>query len=328
VVSGPDRTPSAAPPTVVWKRTWVQDRPAQYALAVGSVDDGALPDVLLLHGWALGQHSYREVIAHLAARGARVWAPAMPGFGGSAELPSSQFSIAGFAEWVDEFCSAVHLDRVVVIGHSFGGGVAIRLAHDHPTRVHALVLVNSIGGSAWKQGSRLRSLAERPLWDWGLHFPADIWPLPQATKVIPVILEDALPNLVRNPRNVYRVGMMARRADLRRELEALRTSGLPITVLWAKRDGVIPREAFEATCVAAGVSGHVVDGSHSWLLVDPAGFGEVMTNVIEVARAAHQIEIDAEPTPKRRKRERSAGRQDASPSPVTKTAKAAAARRS
>jgi pimeloyl-ACP methyl ester carboxylesterase len=327
-VTASERPPSAAIPTVVWKRTWVQDRPAQYALAVGEArGDGTLPDVLLLHGWALGQHSYREVIAHLAARGARVWAPAMPGFGGSGELPSADFSIAGFAEWVDEFCNAVHLDRVVVIGHSFGGGVAIRLAHDHPARVQSLVLVNSIGGSAWKQGSRLRSLAERPLWDWGLHFPADIWPLPQATKVIPVILEDALPNLVRNPRNMYRVGMMARRADLRRELEALRVSGLPITVLWAKRDGVIPREAFEATCVAAGVTGHVVDGSHSWLLVDPAGFGEVMTNVIEVARAAHQLEADAQrrPRSKRRKQGAAVASPDAT---VTPTAKAAAARRS
>jgi pimeloyl-ACP methyl ester carboxylesterase len=284
---------------VVWKRTWVQDRPAQYALSVGTAPEGGdAPDIVFLHGWALGQHSYREVVAELARRGARVVAPAMPGFGGSAELPQSAFSIGGFAEWVDEFCTAVKVrGPAVVIGHSFGGGVAIRLAHDFPERVGSLVLVNSIGGSAWQQGSRLRSLAERPLWDWGLHFPADIWPIPQATKVLPVILEDAVPNLLRNPRNVYRVGMMAKRADLRRELEALRERGMPITVLWAKRDGVIPREAFEATCASAGVTGTVVEGSHSWLLVDPQGFGEVMTNVMEVAAAAQRIEATAHARP-------------------------------
>ena len=96
------------------------------------------------------------------------------------------------------------------MGHSFGGGVAIRLAHDYPERVRSLVLVNSIGGSAWKRGKRLTSLAERPLWDWGLHLPVDMWPLRQATRVIPVVLEDAVPNLVRHPRSLWRVAQLAR----------------------------------------------------------------------------------------------------------------------
>ena len=54
----------------------------------------------------------------------------------------------------------------------------------------------------------------------GPHFPSDVWPIRQATRVLPVILEDALPNLVRSPGSVVRVANMARRADLRPELEA------------------------------------------------------------------------------------------------------------
>ena len=127
--------------------------------------------------------------------------------------------------------------------------------------MRSLVLVNSIGGSAWKRGKRLTSLAERPLWDWGLHFPCDIWPIRQATQVLPVMLEDALPNLLRNPRLVWRVGQLARRADLRPELEELKRRGLPVTIIWAKRDGIIPRESFDALCVAVGAEGRVVDGT-------------------------------------------------------------------
>ena len=56
---------------------------------------------------------------------------------------------------------------VVLVGHSFGGGVAVRLAHDHRNRARSLVLVNSVGGSSWRSGRTLRSIAERPLWDWG-----------------------------------------------------------------------------------------------------------------------------------------------------------------
>jgi len=38
---------------------------------------------------------------------------------------------------------------------------------------------------------------------------------------------------------VVKVGNLARRADLRPELEALRDSGLPITILWGARDKVV-----------------------------------------------------------------------------------------
>jgi len=267
------------------KRTWVDDRPAYYGLA-----GEGLP-VLFLHGWALGHHTYRGVVERIAEQGCRVMAPALPGFGGTPDLPRRDFSLAGYARWVDSFVRVLGVtERMVVVGHSFGGGVTIRFAHDHPDRVRSIVLVNSIGGSAWKRGKVLTSIAQRPLWDWGLHFPGDVWPIPQATRVIPVVLEDALPNMIRNPRSVVRVGQLARRADLRPELEELRARGTPVTVLWGSRDGIIPKESFEALCVAVGARGHVVEGSHSWLLANPAHFGEIITNDIEVAKMARSLE--------------------------------------
>ena len=272
------------------RRTWVQGHPAGYSVA-----GQGLP-VLLLHGWALGQHTYRSVIEEIASQGCRVIAPSLPGFGGSDDLPDRDFSLSGYARWVADFLDAIDVaEPVVAIGHSFGGGVAIRLAHDSPQRVRSLVLVNSIGGSAWRSGRTLRSIAERPLWDWGLHFPADIWPIRQATRVLPVILEDFVPNLLRHPKAIVKVANLARRADLRPELERLRDRRLPITILWGSRDGIVPRESFEALCVASGSQGTVVDGSHSWLLADPHQFGEVITNDVAVAQAARQLEQSVPP---------------------------------
>ncbi len=201
------------------------------------------------------------MIEAIAAQGARVVAPALPGFGGTHDLPGESFSIAGYAAWVADLLATLEIEEpVVVVGHSFGGGVAIRFAHGHRDRVRSLVLVNSVGGSSWKKGQTLRSITERPLWDWGLHFPGDVWPVKQASRVLPVVVEDLVPNLVRNPRAIVRVANLARRADLRRPLEELRDAGLPITILWGTRDGIIPRESFEALCVAAGVEGTVVEG--------------------------------------------------------------------
>src|SRR5436305_88579 len=112
---------------LVWKRATVAGRQALYGVA-----GEGLP-VLFLHGWGLGQHSYKRAMSRLVRLGCKVYAPAMPGFGGSADLPSDQTSFQGYADWVDEFCEVVKIDEpVFLVGHSFGGGVAIQFAHDHP----------------------------------------------------------------------------------------------------------------------------------------------------------------------------------------------------
>src|SRR3954447_10933815 len=128
--------PSLPRQVVVHKRTFVQGRPAGYSVA------GVGMPVVLLHGWALGDHTYRDVISKVASLGCRVIAPAMPGFGGTHDLPKESFSMAGYARWVADLLVSLEVDEpVVLVGHSFGGGVAIRLAHDHPKLVRSMVLV-------------------------------------------------------------------------------------------------------------------------------------------------------------------------------------------
>jgi pimeloyl-ACP methyl ester carboxylesterase len=160
--------------------------------------------------------------------------------------------------------------------------VAIQTAHDWPRRVSKLVCVNSIGGSAWTEDRGvMRSLAQRPLWDWGLHLQADVLPWRQATRVIPVILGDALPNLLRNPGALWRVGHLARTADLTGELETLKRRKLPVVVLWGRQDNVLPPACLASLRGALGNPEVItVEGNHSWLLSDPKAFGEVMTNVV------------------------------------------------
>src|SRR5438876_11492199 len=91
----------AAEAALTWRRTWVDDRPALYGVAGR---DG-LP-VVFLHGWALGSRTYRRSIDRLLALGCQVYAPALPGFGGTPDLPRRQFSFAGYADWVDGFLDA------------------------------------------------------------------------------------------------------------------------------------------------------------------------------------------------------------------------------
>jgi len=258
-----------------WATTKVAGRTASYAAG------GEGPPLLFLHGWALGYRSYQLALKHLIASGWRVLAPGLPGLSGTPDLPAEQRTLAGYAGWVAQFCATQGVDRVVAVGHSFGGGVAIELAFDFPDLVTRLVLVNSIGGSTWSnRRGVISAMSKRPLWDWGVHFQTDVLPLRQATRVVPVILKDALPNLLRNPAGVLHVAGIARTADLEAQLSELRQRRLPIVVLWGDDDRVLPRLSLESLHRASGVECITVPGGHEWLLADPDSFAEVMTNIV------------------------------------------------
>jgi pimeloyl-ACP methyl ester carboxylesterase/glycine cleavage system regulatory protein len=257
---------------LTWSRLLVEGRTASYG--VGGLGG---PPVVFLHGWALGSRAYKRAIRRLTSRGCRVYAPAMPSFGGTADLPAEQMDLDGYAAWVAAFMTAVGVDEpALVIGHSFGGGVAIKLASTRPDLVRYLVLLNAIGG-----------VAPRPPWEWLSGFSQELWPIPQAIDTVQAVRTDALPNLVRNPLGMLRAARLAQRADLRAESAALRDSQVPVLVLTSEGDSVIPREAFETLCEAVGADGRVVSGHHSWLLADPDSFEQAVAAVVDVQVAAH-----------------------------------------
>jgi pimeloyl-ACP methyl ester carboxylesterase len=244
-----------------WRCTSVDGRDAFY----GTAGEGLA--VVFLHGWALGQRSYRRALKRLVQLGCRVYAPALPGFGGTPNLPDA-LTFDGYAN----------------------GGVAIKLAHDHPDRVRYLVLINSVGGTTWSFANLTRAVTSRPPWTWPFRTPEELLPLRYFSRVMPIIMEDALPNLLRNPLGLLNVLNLVRRADLVAELEELRRRELPVVVLWGDQDTVIPKASFAALCRAIGKEGEVVEGRHSWLLADPDAFGSILTNSIAVAKMARQLE--------------------------------------
>jgi 2-hydroxy-6-oxo-octa-2,4-dienoate hydrolase len=110
------------------------------------LEAGAGPPVLLVHGSGPGVTAYanwRLTIPGLTPH-FRVLAPDMAGFGFS-DKPGG---VASMAAWVDQligFLDALGIERASVVGNSFGGGIGIRLAVDHPGRVDRLVLMGSVG---------------------------------------------------------------------------------------------------------------------------------------------------------------------------------------
>jgi pimeloyl-ACP methyl ester carboxylesterase len=100
--------------------------------------------VLLLHGWGGRIESMQRVAARLMPLGYQVHNIDLPGFGRSA-VPPETWGIADYARLAVHYLDQVELKPVSVIGHSFGGRIAIVLGADHPEYVEKLVLADSAG---------------------------------------------------------------------------------------------------------------------------------------------------------------------------------------
>jgi len=258
---------------LAWRRIRVQGRPAEYGTGG---DDG--PPVVFLHGWGLGSHAYKRAIKRLIARGCRVYAPSLPSFGRTADLPRGRSDLEGYAAWVADFLDEVGVEGpVMVIGHSFGGGVGLKLAQRRPEQVSYLVLANAVGG-----------LTPRPPWVWATGLLAEMWPIPQALQTAQAVSAEMIPNAVRNPAGMLRAARLARTADLRREADELRARHVPVLVLSSEGDGIIPHAAFDALCSAIGSEGRVVGGRHSWMLADPDSFDAALSSLVDVQVSAHR----------------------------------------
>jgi pimeloyl-ACP methyl ester carboxylesterase len=104
---------------------------------------GEGPTVVLIHGIAGSSTTWRAVMPALAAH-YTVLAPDLLGHGHSAK-PRGDYSLGAYASGIRDLLAVLGQERATVVGHSFGGGVAMQLAYQFPERVHRLVLVASGG---------------------------------------------------------------------------------------------------------------------------------------------------------------------------------------
>ena len=107
------------------------------------LDSGTGPAVLFIHGLTGSSRNWAHLVDALNAHH-RVLAPDLHGHGESAK-PSGDYSLGAFASGLRDFLSILGIDSVTIVGHSFGGGVAMQLAYQHPHLVDRLVLVGSGG---------------------------------------------------------------------------------------------------------------------------------------------------------------------------------------
>ena len=257
---------------------------------------GRGPVLLLLHGIAGSSQTWIPAM-DLLQEGFTVVAPDFVGHGHS-DRPSGDYSLGSFANWMRDLLTVLDIERVTVVGQSFGGGVAMQFAYQFPDRCERLVLVDA--------GGLGRDVS------WVLRLVT----LPAAEYVLPVVFPsfarqwgDRAARLaerlgVRNASAVevwhsYRslTEVEHRRAFVRTMRSVIDPGGqtvsamdrlyltehIPTLIVWGERDRIIPvAHAYEALKAAPHSRLEVMPGlGHFPQSEDPATFVDILTDFME-----------------------------------------------
>lgn len=110
------------------------------------------PILVFLHGWQRTYQDFDIVAKDLNRRGWSILLVDLPGFGKSS-VPKFGWRIGNYADFLQNLLirfklSAPEINQwfpIIIIGHSFGGRVAIKLAAKYPEMVKKIVLISSGG---------------------------------------------------------------------------------------------------------------------------------------------------------------------------------------
>lgn len=257
---------------------------------------GAGPAVLLIHGIGDSSRAWERIIA-LLARDHLVIAPDLLGHGAS-DKPRADYSVAAYANGMRDLLAVLGIERVTLVGHSLGGGVAMQFAYQFPERTERLVLVSS-GGAGHDVSPVLRA-ATLP----GAQLALSALRLPGARPALAAAVD-----LLGRAHSA--VGRDA--ADLRRVVEALpdhsaraaffRTlrsvvdwrgqvvtmldrsylaAGIPTMLVWGGRDTVLPvGHAHRAHAAMPGSRLEIFpDDGHFPFRTDPGRFAGLLADFV------------------------------------------------
>jgi pimeloyl-ACP methyl ester carboxylesterase len=259
------------------------------------------PVVVLLHGIAGSADTWGRVI-DLLGRQVRVIAPDLLGHGRSAK-PRGDYSLGGYANGIRDLLQVLGHERVTLVGHSLGGGVAMQFAYQFPAQTERLALVSS--GGLGREVTLLLRAATLPLAEFVIPLGVNsrvrgavrwLAGLPGVSGLIaPAAAEigrgfgsfadsGALHAFLHTARGVLDFGGQRIEASDRLYLAA----GLPLLIIWGARDRFIPAtHAYRAVAHVPGARLEVFERSgHFPHLDEPERFARVLLDFLQTTEPA------------------------------------------
>ncbi|MCW2714289.1 MAG: alpha/beta hydrolase fold protein [Frankiales bacterium] len=255
------------------------------------------PVVLLVHGIASRASQWERVMERLG-ESCHVIAPDLLGHGSSAK-PRGDYSLGAHACGIRDLLATLGHDRVSLVGHSLGGGIALQFAYTFPERVERLALVSS--GGLGREVSIFLRAATLPGAELLLPLLAGSWVrraggkagglLRRAGVSLPESLQECLSGFgslgdpearaafVHTARSV--LDPAGQRVDARDRLYL--AADLPLFVVWGRKDAIIPVAHGEA--LAASVPNTRLEvfeqSGHFPHLTEPGRLAQVLARWIE-----------------------------------------------
>lgn len=235
-----------------WSQYRSPDKTSELQLASKSIGKGE--PVLLIHGFGASSYSWRYIVEPLAQK-YRVITIDLKGFGDSPKPRDDAYSVYEQASLVRNFILENDLKNLHIVGHSYGGGVAlatsIYLSLSHPNLQRSLVLIDSIAYPQELPGF-VKMLATPVLG------PLMIYAIPNSIQVksllkkvyfndalIPQYAIDHYADNLSKPNAKYATLTSARQmlpADLQQFSENYARLTLPTLIIWSRDDEIVPLE--------------------------------------------------------------------------------------
>jgi pimeloyl-ACP methyl ester carboxylesterase len=234
-----------------------------------AVTAGAGPPLVLLPGFGLSPLAYLRVVDRLAPTH-RVLVPWVWGAGPRWSYEAAVGAVLATLEAQD-------VERAAVVGHSMGGAVALGVAAAEPARTSALVLVNALALSPGR--SRLARLGLQ-----GRHI---------RTFATVATARDFVGWAARRPGDVVATALWGWSCDLADAAAAVRSAGVPRSVLWGEDDSLLPLTIGEELAGALDAPLRVASGrspeervEHDWVYRHPTFFSRQLHAALAVAGPA------------------------------------------
>src|SRR5215472_11106061 len=265
---------------------------------------GSGPAILMIHGIGDNSTTWNTVQASLAQR-FTVIAPDLLGHGKS-DKPRADYSVAAYANGMRDLLSVLDIERVTIVGHSLGGGVAMQFAYQFPQLVERLILVSA--GGVTKDVNFVFRLASLPMGSEAmalLRLPLVLPAVQIAGRIVgkaigTTALGHDLPNVLRVLNDLPEPTASAAFSRTLRAVVDWRgqivtmldrcylTEAIPVQIIWGTRDAVVPvRHAQMAHAAMPGSRLEIFEGSgHFPFHHDPARFIEIVERFIDTTEPA------------------------------------------
>ena len=249
-----------------------------YNISYKETGDGK-QSVIILQGWGTDMSVYDSIAKLLSAK-YRVIQFDMPGFGSSGE-PRSAWSVDDYTDFFIKFVNALGIDKSILIGHSYGGRVIIKLANrdNISFEIDRIILIDSAGIMPHRTSKQKAKVAR-------YKFMKKIVEIPPVKALFPDLIEQWKS---RQGSSDYRNASPIMRQCLVKSVNEDLTDLLPsikqeVLLIWGDRDTATPLadgQKMEKLLANAGLA--VIKGAgHYSFLDNPIVFANIMKSYLKL----------------------------------------------